>query len=118
MEEAKKASDTEHAADQYGVAVCGVQQFLVLYEVCLRTIRDTHRWNTEEALVKNSGKPPFTCPGNNRGFYHFLTHRNSSKQVGIVKEKGRIRGYFFRSDVVKFQYKIQKKRKNDIFLTF
>ena len=62
---------------------------------CLRTIRDTHRWNTEEALVKNSGKPPFTCPGNNRGFYHFLTHRNSSKQVGIVKEKGRIRGYFF-----------------------
>ena len=56
---------------------------------------NTGRWNTEEALVKNSGKPPFTCPGNNRGFYHFLTHRNNSKQVRIVKEKGRIRGYFF-----------------------
>ena len=29
---ADDALDTEHAADQYGVAVCGVQQFLVLYE--------------------------------------------------------------------------------------
>ena len=39
---------------------------------CLRIIRDTHRWNTEEVLVKNSGKPPFTCPEITEDFITFL----------------------------------------------
>ena len=82
---------------------------------CLRTIRDTHRWNTEEALVKNSGKPPSHVREITEDFITFLRTGIAAKQVGIVKEKGRIRGYFFRSDVVKFQYKIQKKRKTIFF---